>query len=338
MEIEIFQPRRKTQTVRNEFLFLVLLISLFFHIPVAGEEVNLMETFQRELARAAQSQHAFRTLWLEGEFAISTDRGKTWEKPGKGIIIIDNTANNSYFEHHVKMSGEEISEKVFLGENSLTTIQVRREMKDGKIPESYSSVTIQRERNSLNPVIATLRKFSEYNRHSEKVPIFKNGKIIYEKPVLSQIEYQGRKAIKILSTNEQNQGWIHKSFVFDSKTGNILERETFTFEKENGKLKRSCLDKITVSDYFLCNGIPFPSALTLTYEEGNEIRRFIVNQKTARINEPVDKICFTPVFPPNSNVWDKTKGTYYRTPSVGNISAEKAIAKELDEIFKDADE
>jgi hypothetical protein len=280
---------------------------------------------------------------VEGEVTSSFDHGKTWGKSEKVTIKLDRASGNAYFEHHGKMQDEEVTDKLFFAEGSVTKIQTRREMKKNNIPESYSSVTIQREKHVFNSVISTLMELMEYNLHSENIPIFKNGRLIYDAPVLSHIEYQGKKAMKILSTDKENYGWVHMSFIFETKTGNVLEKEDFTFMREHenlkkGKLVRECNSKITASDYFFCNGIPFPGILDHAYGKGNVIRRLTVNKKTAKINEDMDRIHFTPVFPPNADVSDTIKGTYYRTPSVGNTAAEKVIAGNLDEIFKKANE
>jgi hypothetical protein len=132
---------------------------------------------------------------------------------------------------------------------------------------------------------------------------------------------------------EINPSLVYEIFKFDIKTGNLLERERVILEKTKDGVKERREPSASFSDYFYCNGVPFPGVLIFTLSGGQSFK-IEIDKKTARIEDVLDKHTFVPSFPPKTIVHDKIKGIQYETPAIGNAAAENAVVKELDALFE----
>ena len=312
--------------------------------------------FLPELEKILQTGKSFRTISISYKIEMSTDNGKTWKPYSENRVMWDKVKNLSYFSSRRDISvkrenakrditGERIEEKTF-GEGVLTSVDRHSYQLGSNKVIQKSSAKITQEPKWLSFPSGFLLNYTNIGGENS---IFKNDSFSFHKPIITKTNYKGKAALKVENYIFHKEkpikpgslydkvDWPIMVIFFDVETGRLLEITRIDINYNETKLTRGMEFQILVDEYFQSNGLYFPSILRYLPRVCDGVQvRFVVDKKTAKLNEILDEKSFIPSIPPQADVIDTIKGTRYIAPSIGNIGAEKQIRKELDELFKEA--
>jgi len=311
------------------YLPFIVLIAEIFQFPVmtgmSGENSVLNATVQRALS-VQGTMHS-----IDVSFNVTGIHDNSWSRHR---FVVDFEKKKTFNEEFNKPSPQDIArgteyslKRYYCQTNKVVSVVTYYKDVDGK-KVSGRGCTIERERidSEIWPDMVI-----GYNHSNFGIPLSKNGKISYYKPDISLVKHNSIPAVKIISSTIPNIG--RSIYIFDAATGLLMERQEFlAYRTEKNELRDKLCWRILPSDYFYKNGIPFPRKIEIRSPKEHYV--VTVDTLSCKINEPIPDSTFEPVFPAGIFVSDEINNVQYQTPIIGNLNAEAAIAKELDELFK----
>ncbi|MDR2629117.1 MAG: hypothetical protein LBC30_03970 [Puniceicoccales bacterium] len=364
-------PEKTMKNTQKYFLFLVMFLAFFHQVgwsvdsnksglkikSTLSEIEKEKKNYSVDISRIIQGLVPFKTISLSYEIRESKDDGKTWSIHSRNKLCWDKESENMFFksirdaEKHSKGSSSAFpnvtdrEDEVFSDKYK----QIYIYKSAGK--RSTATISKHKEKKWIDPRANSLLNYGAYR---DNMPLFINGKLTLPGASIEKIELNGKTVIRISeSASEKLKEFIKQVpnipenskflstfkitkkddvrfiYLFDEKTGLLLQREEWYAGER--------YDKVDVKGYWQHNGFFFPSDVTIVLHDGI-LRRFIIDKDSLRINEIVDEKVFIPQIPAGCRVFDRIEGKQYVSPSIGNSEAEEQISRELDSLFKEANE